>query len=141
MSAVPGGAVYSIAGDTAGNLWISHQDQGLFHLLEGSVVEQIPWARLGHKQTALTLLIRSCAGRPMAWIFSWWRLAYFKDGQVRASYAGADGLGEGRVEDLRLDRDGTLWAATEGGLSRREKRPCCHADQQERIALRYAFTG
>ena len=45
-------------------------------------------------------------------------VAYFKDGQVRASYAAADGLGEGRVDDLQLDRDGTLWAATEGGLSR-----------------------
>ena len=45
-------------------------------------------------------------------------MAYFKDGQVRASYAGADGLGEGHVSGLQLDRDGTLWAATEGGLSR-----------------------
>ena len=45
-------------------------------------------------------------------------VAYFKDGQVRASYSAADGLGEGRVNDLRFDRDGTLWAATEGGLSR-----------------------
>ncbi len=32
--------------------------------------------------------------------------------------ASADGLGEGRVAGLQLDRDGTLWAATEGGLSR-----------------------
>jgi Y_Y_Y domain len=45
-------------------------------------------------------------------------VAYFADGQVRASYAAADGLGEGRVNDLRLDHDGTLWAATDGGLSR-----------------------
>ncbi len=45
-------------------------------------------------------------------------VAYFRDGQVRASYSAADGLGEGPVNDLRLDRDGTLWAATEGGLSR-----------------------
>ena len=45
-------------------------------------------------------------------------VAYFKDGQVRASYASADGLGEGRVDGLQLDRDGALWAATEGGLSR-----------------------
>jgi signal transduction histidine kinase len=44
-------------------------------------------------------------------------VSYFKDGQVRESYATADGLGEGRVSSLRLDRDGTLWASTEGGLS------------------------
>src|SRR3989442_10884307 len=40
------------------------------------------------------------------------------DGQVRASYAFSDGLGEGTVSDLRLDPDGTLWAGTAGGLSR-----------------------
>src|SRR5262249_911125 len=45
-------------------------------------------------------------------------IAYFADGQVHASYVTADGLGEGTVTDLHLDPDGTLWAATEGGLSR-----------------------
>jgi signal transduction histidine kinase len=45
-------------------------------------------------------------------------LAYWADGRVRSSYAAADGLGTGRVGDLRVDRDGTVWAATEGGLSR-----------------------
>jgi signal transduction histidine kinase len=45
-------------------------------------------------------------------------VAYLKDGQVRESYASRDGLGEGRVEGLQLDRDGALWAAAEGGLSR-----------------------
>ena len=44
---------------------------------------------------------------------------YFKDGQVRASYTAANGLGKGHVAGLRLDRDGALWAATQdGGLSR-----------------------
>jgi signal transduction histidine kinase len=46
-------------------------------------------------------------------------ITYYNDGEVRASYTVADGLAEGRVKDLRLDPDGTLWAATEGGgLSR-----------------------
>ncbi|HEY6767875.1 MAG TPA: ATP-binding protein, partial [Candidatus Sulfotelmatobacter sp.] len=45
-------------------------------------------------------------------------VAYFKDGKVRESYAGVDGLGKGIVTSLSLDSDGTLWAATEGGLSR-----------------------
>ncbi|MGH8525219.1 MAG: hypothetical protein ACREXY_13725, partial [Gammaproteobacteria bacterium] len=44
---------------------------------------------------------------------------YFKDGQVRAAYTPADGLGKGHVPGLQLDGDGALWAATEeGGLSR-----------------------
>jgi signal transduction histidine kinase len=43
---------------------------------------------------------------------------FFKGGQVRASYTPADGLAEGHIRDLRLDRGGTLWVSTEGGLSR-----------------------
>jgi ligand-binding sensor domain-containing protein len=42
----------------------------------------------------------------------------FKEGQVRRSYAAGDGLGAGSVGGLYLDTDGTLWAATEGVLSR-----------------------
>src|SRR5262249_31167845 len=45
-------------------------------------------------------------------------MSYFKDGQVRASYTAADGLGRGWVNDLLLDPGGVLWAATDGGLSR-----------------------
>ena len=45
-------------------------------------------------------------------------VAHFKDGQLRASYAGAEGLGEGEVRGFYVDRNGTLWAPTVGGLSR-----------------------
>jgi signal transduction histidine kinase len=45
-------------------------------------------------------------------------VAYFKDGQLRASYAGAEGLGEGMIRSFYADGSGSLWAATEGGLSR-----------------------
>src|SRR5271165_445235 len=117
VGALPGGVVHSIAGDSAGNLWISYQNDGLFHLLGGDVVEQIPWAKLGHKDYAWSLLSDSLQGG--LWLgFFQGGVAYFKDGQVRASYAASDGLGEGRVTGLQLERDGTLWAATEGGLSR-----------------------
>jgi ligand-binding sensor domain-containing protein/signal transduction histidine kinase len=116
VSAVPGGTMLSIAGDSAGDLWIS-QEQNLFHLLGGSVVERIPWAKLGRNSAVLALLHDPLQGG--LWLgFYEGGVAHFKDGQVRASYAGADGLGEGRVADLQLDRDGTLWAATQGGLSR-----------------------
>ena len=47
-------------------------------------------------------------------------VAYFKDGQLRASYASAEGLGEGMVRDFYIDGNGTLWTATDGGLSRIE---------------------
>jgi ligand-binding sensor domain-containing protein/signal transduction histidine kinase len=113
---VPGGTTWPIVGDRGGNLWISH-DQGLFHLLQGSVVEQVPWARLGRKDYAYALFPDSMHGG--LWLgFLNSGVAYFKDGQVRASYAVADGLGHGQVTGFLLDGGGTLWAATQGGLSR-----------------------
>ena len=114
---VPPGVVRSFAGDGAGDLWISQQDQGLFRLLGGSVVERIPWSRLGRNDWADALTPDPLRGG--LWLgFFRGGVAYLKDGQIRSAYTSADGLGGGRVEGLRFDENGTLWAATEGGLSR-----------------------
>jgi hypothetical protein len=68
----------------------------VFFICGGSVVERIPWARLGRKDFASALLPDPLQGG--LWLgFYQGGVAYFKDGQVRASYASADGLGEGRV--------------------------------------------
>ncbi len=117
-NAVPGGEVHFISGDKAGNLWLSGH-QRFLHLLDGHLVEQFPWSQLGRSQSASVLL----SGREPGgvWLGFWvdGGVLYFKDGQIRASYTAANGLGEGQVVDLHLDREGTLWAATElGGLSR-----------------------
>jgi signal transduction histidine kinase/ligand-binding sensor domain-containing protein len=113
----PGGVVYSSAADDAGSLWASDQNQGLIRLRGESGVERIPWARLGVRDVATALFPDPVQGG--LWLgFLGGGVAYFKEGQVRASYAGAEGLGAGRVSGLQLDGDGTLWAATEGGLSR-----------------------
>jgi signal transduction histidine kinase len=45
-------------------------------------------------------------------------VAYFQDGQLRASYSAVEGLGEGMVRGFYIDKNGTLWVPTEGGLSR-----------------------
>src|SRR5262249_8704774 len=71
----------------------------------------------GHKDHATALAADTVQGG--LWLgFYQGGVAYFADGQVRASYSAADGLGEGIVNGFRLDQDGTLWAATESGLSR-----------------------
>ncbi|MBV9928039.1 MAG: hypothetical protein JOZ96_23675 [Acidobacteria bacterium] len=117
VGGVPGGVVRSISEDAAGNLWVAYQDSGLFQLLQGSVVQQIPWAGLGHTDFATTLIADPSRGG--LWLgFFQGGIAYFADGQVRMSYTVAEGLSGGIVNDLRLDHDGTLWVATEGGLSR-----------------------
>ena len=114
---VPGGRVSSITGDLKGNLWFAHQTQGLFHLAGERVVEHISWARLGHADYADTLAVDPSTGG--LWLgFFRGGVDFVKDGQVRASYGVANGLAPGRVNDLRVGRDGALWAAAEGGVSR-----------------------
>ena len=116
ISGIPGRYFRSVAEDATGNLWVSH-DQGLFHLLGEHVAERIPWAKLGRKDWAISLLPDSARGG--LWLgFSQGGVAFFKDGEVHESYAAADGLGQGIVGGLQLDPGGTLWAATESGLSR-----------------------
>jgi signal transduction histidine kinase/ligand-binding sensor domain-containing protein len=118
VSSVPGGIVHYIAGDRAGNLWLSGR-QDLLHLVDGRLVEQIPWSELGHPPSAEVLLSDPEQGG--VWLGFWLGggVSYFKGGQLRASYTAVNGLGEGAVTDLQLDRDGALWAATQnGGLSR-----------------------
>jgi signal transduction histidine kinase/ligand-binding sensor domain-containing protein len=117
VSSVPGGYVHSVTGDKGGNLWISDQDHGLYHLLGQNLIERIPWAKLGRTDFAYALSTDPVRGG--IWLgFYQGGLAHFRDGEIRASYQVSDGLGKGTVNDIRLDSDGTLWAATEGGLSR-----------------------
>ena len=114
---IPGGFVHSIAEDTAGSLWIANQENGLFRLSVTGDVQQIPWAGLGHEDHATALAVDPFLGG--LWIgFYKGGVDYFADGGVRGSSSVGDGLGAGWVSDLRFSSDGTLWAATEGGLSR-----------------------
>jgi signal transduction histidine kinase/ligand-binding sensor domain-containing protein len=117
---VPGGSTFSIAGEENGDVWISNFEHGLFHWTEGSAVQRIPWARFGEKPGIAILPGRLQGGG--LWLgFSEGRgIAHLKDGQVRASYTAADGMGSGRVNDLRFGSGSALWVSTEGGLSRIE---------------------
>ena len=116
-NALRGGRVHFITGDKAGNLWLS-EDRSLLHVRDGRLVEHFLWSELGRSQHAQVLL----SGREPGgvWLGFWQGggASYFKDHQVRASYTAADGLGEGGVAGLQLDRDGALWAATHAGVSR-----------------------
>jgi signal transduction histidine kinase/ligand-binding sensor domain-containing protein len=114
---IPGGPVHGIAEDKDGNLWIANQNNGLYRLSARDEVEQIPWTSLGRRGPAPALASDPSGGG--LWLgFYEGGIVYFAGGKIQASYSAADGLGEGWVNRFRFDQDGTVWVATEGGLSR-----------------------
>jgi len=82
-----------------------------------NLVQEIPWSKLEHTDHASVLIFDALRGG--LWLgFFLGGVAYLKDNNIQALYTAEDGLAEGRVSDLIQDQDGTLWIATEGGLSR-----------------------
>ena len=117
INGFPGGIVDGIAEDSRGDLWVANQNEGLIHLSGTGVIEKIPWSRLGRKDNAKALAADPIRGG--LWLgFYDGGVEHFADGKVQASYTATDGLGKGRVNSFRVEQSGTLWAATEGGLSR-----------------------
>jgi ligand-binding sensor domain-containing protein len=113
----PGGLVGSITGDAPGNLWIANRELGLLRLSQYNLLPPIPWATFGHKNPAAVLAADPLHGG--LWLgFSHGGAVWFRDGHVQSSYSAADGLGEGRVNQIRFDGQGALWIASEGGLAR-----------------------
>src|SRR5262249_49163660 len=58
---VPGGDIFSIAGDGHGNVWIL-QNEGLFHWSPNAAVQQIPWSQFGQKMGRTMLPDREPGG-------------------------------------------------------------------------------
>ena len=119
FASIPGASgrnIRGIAEDSAADLWVNDQERGLL-MVSGREVTRISWAALGRKDFATALVANRAEGG--LWLGFWdGGVVHFKDGRLRARYGVADGLGAGRVNSCALDRDGTLWAATESGLSR-----------------------
>ena len=115
---VAGGNIYGIVPDGHGNVWISSNSSGLLQVTPRDAVRSIPWSRLGHKGYGARVLLADRLQGGVWLGFYEGGLIYLKDGQARVFYTSADGLGGGNVNDLRFGSRGSLWAATEGGLSR-----------------------
>jgi signal transduction histidine kinase/ligand-binding sensor domain-containing protein len=114
---VPGGIVHAIAEDAAANIWIANQDLGLFRLSPDNEVQQM-LSDLVIAGNPVTDMAADPSGSGIWLGFFKGGLAWFSGGNIRASYSASDGLGAGRVNQLRFDKQGALWAATDGGLSR-----------------------
>ena len=117
IAGVPAGSIDSIAEDRDGNLWVAHRDAGLIQLSSDRVVQQIPWAKISQSGHATRMAVDPVHGGLWLGFFSG-GIVRLLDGQVRSSYGFRDGLGKGRVNEVRMALDGTAWVATEGGLSR-----------------------
>jgi signal transduction histidine kinase/ligand-binding sensor domain-containing protein len=112
-----GGNFFSVTEDQPGNLWMAHDITGLVRMSPEGEFQTVPLKKGGKKYLISALLADPLKGGLWIGFVDGW-LAYFAEGEIRSSYSKADGLGAGRVGPLGLDPDGTLWAATEGGLSR-----------------------
>jgi signal transduction histidine kinase/ligand-binding sensor domain-containing protein len=112
LNDVGGGVIRWIAEDVDGNIWIANTSTGLFRLsLRTGALDRTPWDRL-HDSPAVAV----AADRSLRGVWLGYRegvVEYFADGHVHASYRTAPGL-----RSLHLDGEGTVWAATDGGLSR-----------------------
>ena len=117
VTGVPDGNTRSMAVDQRGDLWIAIQSLGLFRVRRERAVESIPWSSLGRKDFATVIVADHARGG--LWLgFYRGGIAYLADGRIQEGYEPADGLAGGIVNDFHIDRDRTLWASTEGGLSR-----------------------
>ncbi|HEU0253007.1 MAG TPA: two-component regulator propeller domain-containing protein, partial [Pyrinomonadaceae bacterium] len=115
ISSVPG-VITAMVQDTAKSLWIANEHAGLFQVVGDKVAQEIPWSKLGHEDHVSAMAADPKGG---IWLgFFLGGLAYYSDGQIRASYSTADGLTAGRIGEIQLEQDGTLWIATEAGVSR-----------------------
>lgn len=114
-ASLPTRYVQAFAEDAGGTLWISEQQSGLFGLRGGDDVEVVPWSKFGGEH-ARALFADPSGGLWLGFVGG--GVSRLENGRVRRTYTGADGLGAGDVNHVHDDRDGALWVATEGGLSR-----------------------
>jgi signal transduction histidine kinase len=110
------GPTRAFAQPSTGSLWAANQ-HGLVQLTANGIARRIPWASIGHHDFASALIADRAGGGLWVGFFEG-GLVSIRDDLVRSSYLPSDGLGQGRVNDLRSDDDGTLWASTAGGLTR-----------------------
>jgi len=109
-------AAWCITGDRSGRIWMSH-NAGLYVREPDGSVEMLPWSTFGPNSTALAMVEDPASGG--LWLgFRASGLALWADHRVVKRYSISEGLPGELVEGLRRDGDGTVWAATSGGLAR-----------------------
>ena len=113
-ASLPTRYVQAFAEDAGGTLWVSDLTSGLFGL-RGDDAEGVPWSTFGGNH-ARALFADPSGGLWLGFVGG--GVSRLENGRVQRTYTTADGLGAGDVNNIHDDRDGALWVATEGGLSR-----------------------
>ena len=116
---VPAGLTHAIASDNHGGLWLSlwvtANDYGLAHLVDGRIVEQMSWQSVGGGPGSG--LVPDPDGGIWTGLISG-GIAHFRGGQIQKLPLSNHAPRAPRVRNLSRDRDGAIWAATDDGLSR-----------------------
>lgn len=108
--------VRSFTEDAGGSVWIADQRTGLVRIAPDGQVQHTPWAALGHQDFATSIVADAVRGG--VWLGFWnGGVSFLQNGTLRDTYQPGQGLGPGRVSNVRLDADGSVWVATAGGLS------------------------
>ena len=119
VASAPQGAITAVAGDYHGGLWLqlwaNPSDYGLVHLVDGKVMEKVPWKDLGAEPGAG--LVVDPDGGVWTGLFNG-GIDYFRTDQIRKLQLRRSAAGSRRVFNLSRARDGALWVAGEAGLTR-----------------------
>ena len=119
VKGVPDTIWIAMFADAREGVWISYPGSGLFHVVEGNVVESVPWPWSASEPDPRLSAVVSDPRSGGLWLgFLHGGVAYFKDGQLQTALSGQETPGSDTVWNLHIDHEGTLWAATEGGLRR-----------------------
>ena len=114
---LPVGAANAIAADQHGGVWISYAAFGQFHVVDGKVIESANWPWSDPEDARVSTVVSDPLTGGL-WVgFKHDGLTYLTRPQA-GMYSPIEGAGAERVWNFHRDHEGTLWAATEGGLRR-----------------------
>ena len=137
---IPGEEFFAITQDGADNYWISEHDTGLIHAnADGKILDITPWKEFQH-QFARSLAVDPFRGGLWVGFYNFSRLGLvlLKDRKVVEQYGPEQGF-KGQVTDIQTESDGTVWAATEGGLARIRERKVAILDSSKGLPCDNAF--
>ena len=113
---IPGGFVDAFAEDSAGNIWVSVRQHGLFRRSPKGEVARIALEGIAGAEGPSRL-----AADPVEGIWVGFReggVSHLVDGRVAYSHGRGAGLARGFVHALRVEGDGTVWFGNASGLHR-----------------------